>query len=1467
MTGHRSRRSARASWATGPSPIVTPDQVSFAKLPSSPGKVPNARRRHGGSGASAADSGAPSVPLLPEFARDRQNRCSRARHDSSRHGERLLSGRRTTHVQRLAVRNRIPIYEACCEAACPEAVDFGRQGGYASHTMKQTRGTFLLGVMVAASTLLVGAPPKPLTLVASVLASLALAVCLAGRRSWLLRVAAALALVAAAGNGVRYWAVLREPALADDRVQAALKRGRANVERSVQELLWLGGDLASEPSVRGSVRPEGEAERRQAFETLAARLPWAPDRRAGVEVLDEEGRAVAWAGWVSPTPLGLLNEALESGAVVGLVEGETYTVVKTVVPTGAGGAVVTERALQVAYPFESRFLPEGGLLAELQRRSGVHLRIVGAESSPGGAYTAVRDTEGGVLAYVEAEPPPAEALSTRQDLFLRRISSAAAVIAWLLFITASARPSGDGTARWLLLIWGSRTALWYTAAHLPRVSSLFETAAPQSAARLGFASPGDALLSALCLAGTVWALAAALPPRTGRAWAAPAGLLPALLMVMLALAVDAIRSSWPGVLCVPPGPRWLGPLAVHGAVLALSLAAVLGGWLARRLAGRLRAVEELLWSVGAMAVAVVVTAVHEAMPLALAVAAAAAVAAPQVMRREGWVRCLAMTVLVVAAASGAVVELGTPRVPATYRLVPAQLGVSSPIDIPTAALEEISADTAVITAMQQAEGAVTPPLAYRAWAASALARAGLPSAVWLVDSAGATVSSFAIGMLLPPPSLASVARDTVTTLSRGERADQIRVVSAPLGTGRVAVASLLGRPGSRGLPEPLRPESGAASTIEANGRRQRRWGWFSLRRTARRSGGRPPTESALSTLTALSGYAVFFLLPVGLIMTLRRKPGEPRYGFRRKLTLLFLGVSLGPLALLTVSFVEHLSQQMDRSFTSETILLLGTARAALQEVQGELTADGVPGDTKMALARVAGLIGEEVGLFRGGELVSASHAGLYGAELLPTRMNGLAFKRVELEGRAFYVSREWLGSYPYVVGYAAAETGSGELTGTLCLPRLRRQEAINARLTAAVRIALTAASAIAVGVMVLGSVIAKRTAKPLKQLRDAASIASSGGHVAVPMPGTRDEIASLVQSFNRMTEEVSASRMALEQKRAFMEAIVANLGAGVLVVEPDGLISLANPSATSLLHLKEDPFGRSVETVLGEPWLQEVRSQASAGKESSGRLAPPGSARIIQYALTNLPAPSGMLLVIEDVTDTVQWHKNVAWAQMARHVAHEVKNPLTPIKLSAQHLEQVAREEDTLMAKVARRTAATITAQAERLERIAREFSALARAGAVDLIETDLNRVVNESVGMYEATHLRGVSIRAVPSPDTPICLADPEGLRRVLSNLIDNALSATPPGGSIEVRVEQTRDGQARLTVHDTGSGMRQEQLEQAFDPGFTTKPDGTGLGLAIVREMVDRMGGTVAIESTEGEGTTVTVNLPLAPGSNGAN
>jgi signal transduction histidine kinase len=1324
--------------------------------------------------------------------------------------------------------------------------------------MKRAHASLLLGILIAASTLLVGAPPKPLTLVASVLAVLALAVCLTMQRSWTLRAAAALALVAAAGNGVRYWAVRREPALVDDRVQAALERGRANVERSVQELLWLGGDLASQPSVRGSVRPEGEAERRQAFETLAARLPWAPDRRAGVEVLDGEGRAVAWAGWVSPTPLGLLDEALESGAVVGLVEGETYTVVKTVVPIDAGGAVVTERALQVAYPFESRFLPEGGVLADVGRRSGIHLRIVGAESSPGGAYTAVRDTEGGVLAYVEAEPPAAGALSARQDLLLRRVSSVIAVAAWLFFVIGSARLKGDRTARWLLLIWGSRTALWYTAAYLPWLSALFETEAPQSVARLGFASPGDALVSALCLAGTVWVLARALPLSARRAWAVPAGLLPALLMVVLALAVDAIRSSWPGVLCVPPGPHWLEPLAVHGAVLALSLAVVLGGWLARRLAGRLRTGEEVLWAVAALAVAVLVAVAHETTPLVRTVAAAAAVAAPQVMRRQGWVRCLAMAALVVLAAWGAVVELGAPRVSGTYRLASSQVEVPSPVDVPRTALEEISADSAVVTAMQRAGGAVTHPLAYRAWAASALARAGLPSAVWLVDSAGATVSSFAIGMPLPQPSLASTARDTVTALTRGERADQIRVVSAPLGTGRVAVASLVGRAGSRGLPEPLRPESGAA-TIEADGRGQRPWGWFSLRR-ARRSEGRPPTESALSTLTALSGYAVFFLLPVGLIMTLRRKPDEPRYGFRRKLTLLFLGVSLVPLALLTVSFLEHLSQQMDRSFTSETILLLGTARAALQEIQGELAANGEPGDTKTALTRVAGLIGEEVGLFRGGELVSPSHAGLYDAELLPTRMNGLAFKRVELEGRPFYVSREWLGSYPYVVGYAAVETDSGELAGTLCLPRLRRQEAINARLTAAVRIALTGASIIAVGVMVLGSVIANRTAKPLKQLRDAASIASSGGHVTVPMPGTRDEIASLVQSFNRMTEEVATSRMALEQKRAFMEAIVANLGAGLLVVEPDGLISLANPSATGLLQLKDDPSGRPVEAVLDEPWLREVRSQIGAGKESTGRLASPGSARIIQYALTNLPAPSGTLLVIEDVTDTVQWHKNVAWAQMARHVAHEVKNPLTPIKLSAQHLEQVAREEDTLMAKVARRTAATITAQAERLERIAREFSALARAGAVDLVETDLNRVVDESVGMYEATHLRGVSVRAVPSPDKPICLADPEGLRRVLSNLIDNALSATPAGGSIEVRVEQTGDGQARLTVRDTGCGMGSNQLEQAFEPGFTTKPDGTGLGLAIVREMVDRMGGTVALESTEGEGTTVTVSLPIA-------
>jgi two-component system nitrogen regulation sensor histidine kinase NtrY len=1344
--------------------------------------------------------------------------------------------------------------------------DFPRDGGYATLTMQARRSALLLFLLVCCSSALVATSPTSSSAAAFLLVCVAALASLKIQRGAVAKAAAAVAAVWALMGVARVWMVGRGPAEMEDRVAAALELGRADVERSVQELLWLGEDLAADPRVRASVAPEAGEQRLAAFEVLHARLPWVPDHRIGAEVLDAEGRAVAWAGRVTPTPLGLQQEVSHDGAVVGLVDGETYTVVKTLVPTGDGGAVVTEMALQVGYPFESRFLPEGGLLGGVKERTGIPLRIASADAAPAGPHLPVQDTAGGVLALVVAERPSTVELTLRDDTRLRQLLAVAALVACGTAVLAAAR-TGVRTPGAMMLLWGTRLALWNTGPHLPFISDLWGTSGSGPAHRgWGLGTVGDDLLTAACIAATVYAVGRALQPSRRAVSAVASVVLPAGVLELVIRATSRLRLEWGGPFPALPGPPWRDLVAVHSAVLLLSLGGVLAGWIAWSMAAPFRNYRSIVWTAASLLIAVLVQIGIGCVPLATAAAAVAVVGAPLAIRRGVWSRILVLAFLTVTVAWGSVLESGA-------RLSLGSAGAPAPPsgeagdrsgDLAALAAREMVSDSGFVAAAEAATGPLSYPLAYRIWAASSVARTGTPSGVWLFGRDDTPLSSFSIGLRLPPAHMAAALLDTVLSAHKGEQMDRLRVAVARSGAARAVVFVPEGRLSPGDLPEPLRPPGRGRSGRLRGSLPDRPPDALLRTGAARRLRSVPEVGDFADVAVILATYAMYLLLPVGIVLTLRRARGEPRYGFRRRLTLLFLAVSLVPVALLTLASLQHLLRQMERSFRNETVLLLGTARSALVgrvETQAGAARE-LPWEA--ALSSVADLVGEEVSLFQGGELEASSHAGLYQAELLPTRMSGLAFRRVELEGRGTYVAREWLGNYPYVVGYAPVTTSEGSFSGTLCLPRIRRQEEINARLADAVRVAVTGASIVAVAVIVLGSVVAGAIARPLRQLQEATStVASAGTTVSVPVPSPEDEIALLVRSFNRMSEEVAASRMALEEKRTFMEAVVSHLGAGVMVVEPGGVVSLINPSAASLLRFEGDVTGERAVEHLQAGWLDRLRDQITSGESGQGRLDPPGSARILQFSVTRLPAPSGALVVLEDVTEIVQWHKNVAWAQMARHVAHEVKNPLTPIKLSAQHLQQVASEEDGLLATVARRTAGTIATQAERLERIAREFSTLARAGAVQLEETDLNALVEESVGLYEATHLRGISLRANLASDTIVCLADPEALRRVLSNLIDNALGATPRGGSISVSTVRSGFHGAGLIVQDTGSGIADEHLQHVFEPGFTTKADGTGLGLAVVREMVDRMGGSVRLDSTEGSGTTVTVELRLAQSS----
>jgi two-component system nitrogen regulation sensor histidine kinase NtrY len=288
------------------------------------------------------------------------------------------------------------------------------------------------------------------------------------------------------------------------------------------------------------------------------------------------------------------------------------------------------------------------------------------------------------------------------------------------------------------------------------------------------------------------------------------------------------------------------------------------------------------------------------------------------------------------------------------------------------------------------------------------------------------------------------------------------------------------------------------------------------------------------------------------------------------------------------------------------------------------------------------------------------------------------------------------------------------------------------------------------------------------------------------------------------------------------------------------------------------------EAVAREPELQPVAAAlarpSSTGEAVDVDLVREGRARRLRIVRVELPdpdgGPPGALLLLEDVTDLMRSNQLAAWAEMARAIAHEIKNPLTPIQLSTEHLERLLRDRGLFPSSEIESCLQTVIKQVRALRQIASEFSAYAKLPDLAPRPTDPAEFLREVVAPYRAAHPPGVAIEEDYAP-AGTAAVDARVLARAVVNLIENALQAMPQGGLLRVAVRRV-DGEVLLSVSDTGPGLDPKVRARLFTPYFSTKSSGTGLGLAIVRRAVEAHGGRVEVASTPGTGTTFTIHLP---------
>ena len=442
----------------------------------------------------------------------------------------------------------------------------------------------------------------------------------------------------------------------------------------------------------------------------------------------------------------------------------------------------------------------------------------------------------------------------------------------------------------------------------------------------------------------------------------------------------------------------------------------------------------------------------------------------------------------------------------------------------------------------------------------------------------------------------------------------------------------------------------------------------------------------------------------------------------------------------------------------------------------------------------------------------------------------------------------------------------------LTLSRRGLKRAYGLTLTLTLLLALLSAVALAF-------VLSDRLSAPLGVLVEGTRAVAQGDFSQRAAVASSDELGVLTQSFNSMTLQLAEARAQAErhqaaqaQARAYLESILANLSAGVLAFDEALHLRAANPSASGMLGVDFAPLIGSAPARWAErePGLTELARQIQAAFERSDRgeweqqveRPLPGGTQLLLLRGTRLPqgAEGGCVVVFDDITHLAEAQRAAAWAEVARRLAHEIRNPLTPIQLSAERLQlKLAGKLADADAEVLARSTQTIVNQVAALKGMVDAFSQYGRTPEPSMRELDLNALTREVLTLYEAS--LGTSVRLDLSPELPPVVGDAAELRQVIHNLLQNSQDAL--ADTLEPRItiaSGVADGTVQLTVTDNGCGFAEHLMQRAFEPYVTTKPGGTGLGLVIVKKIVEEHGGTVAIANVAPRGARVTLRLPAA-------